>query len=98
MRARCLAAAWHIWRIVRIVLIAYLLVLLLMAYFEESLLFFPDKYPSGNWNPPALKFEDAWFKAADGTQLHGWFVPHEQPRATVLFAHGNAGNIAWRDE
>jgi fermentation-respiration switch protein FrsA (DUF1100 family) len=25
-------------------------------------------------------------------------VPHDKPRAIVLFAHGNAGNIAWRDD
>ncbi len=82
----------------RIALAAYLIVVLLMAFFEESLLFFPAKYPDGNWNPPGLGFEDARFQAADGTQLHGWFVPHEKPRAIVLFAHGNAGNIAWRED
>ena len=42
-------------------------------------------------------FEDAWFQAADGTKLHGWFLPHEKPRAVVLFCHGNEGNVAlWR--
>ena len=37
--------------------------------------------------------EDARFAAADGTQLHGWYLPHPRPRAVVLFCHGNAGNI-----
>ncbi len=86
------------WRVLRAVLIAYLLIVLLMALFEESLLFFPDKYPVGDWNPAGLNFEDAWFDAADGTRLHGWFVPHDNPRAVVLFAHGNAGNITGRDD
>ncbi len=65
---------------------------------ENSLIFVPTRYPQGNWQPVGLTFEDAWFKAADGTQLHGWYVPHERPRATVLFCHGNAGNLSdWAD-
>lgn len=62
---------------------------------DELLLFFPLKFPSGNWEPPGLRFQDVWFKAADETQLHGWYCPCEKPRAIVLFAHGNAGNIAY---
>jgi uncharacterized protein len=85
-----------VWRFLRIVLIAYLLLLLAMMFLEESFLFFPSKYPDGIWNDPGFAFEDAWFKAADGTQLHGWFVPCEGARAVALFAHGNAGNLSHR--
>ena len=53
---------------------------------ERSLIFLPARYPDGNWQPAGLQFEDAWFAAADGTRLHGWYVPHEQPRAVILFA------------
>jgi fermentation-respiration switch protein FrsA (DUF1100 family) len=76
----------------------YLLILLLLMFLEESLIFFPSKYPDGDWNPPGLTFEDAWFEAADGTKLHGWYVPHDRPRAVVLFAHGNGGNISHRGD
>ncbi len=69
-----------------------------MMFLENSLVYFPAKYPEGDWNPPGLVFEDAWFNAADGTKLHGWFVPHEHPRAVALFLHGNAGNITHRDD
>ena len=43
-----------------------------------------------------LRFEDAWFTAADGTKLHGWYLPVDNPRAYLLFAHGNAGHLAHR--
>ncbi len=43
-----------------------------------------------------MSFEDAWFQAADGTKLHGWYVPRENPRAVILFCHGNAGNVTDR--
>ena len=65
---------------------------------ERSLVFAPNRFPDGNWHPAGLDFEDAWFTAADGTRLHGWYVPRPQPRAVVLFCHGNAGNVAlWAD-
>jgi uncharacterized protein len=63
---------------------------------DELLLFFPAKYPVGNWTPRDLRFEDVWFSAEDKTRLHGWYCPCESPRATVLIAHGNAGHVASR--
>lgn len=65
---------------------------------EEMLLFFPSKYPSGDWNPAELRFKDVFFTAADGVKLHGWYCECEKPRGAVLLAHGNAGNVASRAE
>jgi fermentation-respiration switch protein FrsA (DUF1100 family) len=41
------------------------------------------------------KFENVAFKSADGTPLHGWFMPAKGKRVkgTVVFSHGNAGAI-----
>lgn len=40
--------------------------------------------------------EDVYFRSADGTRLHGWFVPAAgDARGTILHFHGNAHNIAW---
>ena len=61
-------------------------------YVEESLVFWPIPYPVGNWTR-AAGVEDAWFQSSDGTRLHGWYAPANEPRAVVLFAHGNAGNV-----
>jgi uncharacterized protein len=63
---------------------------------DELLLFFPDKFPAGDWSPTDLKFEDLWCTAEDNTRIHGWYCPCDNPRATLLIAHGNAGNIALR--
>ena len=63
---------------------------------DELLLFFPAKYPEGDWSPEGLNFEDVSFQAKDGTQLHGWFCTCDAPRAIVLFMHGNGGNITHR--
>lgn len=63
--------------------------------FEERFIFFPSKFPAGDWNLPA-NAEDVHFTSSDGTRLHAWYLPHESPRATLLFLHGNAGNLTHR--
>jgi len=69
-----------------------------LSWLEQALVFVPRDATIGEWHPAGLAFEDAWFQAADGTKLHGWFVPHPAPRAVVLFCHGNEGNVAtWAD-
>ncbi len=84
------------WRIVRFPIICYLLVLLTAMFLENALIFIPSRYPRGEWRPSGIQFEDAWFQSGDGTRLHGWYVPHPHPRATILFCHGNAGNVTHR--
>jgi fermentation-respiration switch protein FrsA (DUF1100 family) len=40
-----------------------------------------------------LDFEEVFFKTKDGLRLNGWYVPAENSEFTVLFCHGNGGNI-----
>jgi|694.fasta_scaffold02310_21 fermentation-respiration switch protein FrsA (DUF1100 family) len=63
---------------------------------DEYLLFYPSKYPEGDWEPAELPHQDVFFQSADGTQLHGWYCPAAKPRGFLLIAHGNAGHIAHR--
>ena len=43
-----------------------------------------------------IPFDDVDFTASDGIRLSGWYIPAPDARATVLFFHGNAGNISHR--
>lgn len=61
----------------------------MISFIERRLVFPARKVSDGDWNPPDLPFEDVTFTADDGTKLHGWYVPHAQPRAVVLYSHGN---------
>ena len=63
---------------------------------DEMLLFYPSKYPEGEWTPRDLAVEDISFKSSDGTELHAWFCEVDQPVACVLYMHGNAGNLSHR--
>jgi hypothetical protein len=69
-------------------------------YSEKGLIFFPMRELEGTPEDYQLPYENVFFPAADGTRLHGWFVPaaRGEVRATLLWFHGNAGNISHRLE
>lgn len=64
-----------------------------------GLLFFPQDKHLITPDRVGVAYRDVNFAAADGTALHGWFLPAEREAAshqacTVLFLHGNAENIS----
>jgi len=61
----------------------------------NNVFYYPDAEIRGTPRDQNLAYEDVNFTAADGTKLHGWFLPAKQkpPIGTVLHLHGNAGNI-----
>lgn len=63
---------------------------------QPRLVFFPYAPLHVDPRDIDLDFEDVTLTTTDGEHLHGWFVPNAQARATVLFFHGNAGNISGR--
>lgn len=81
------------WRVLRPILIAYLLVVLLMTFLETWLVYPIPPKGRGDWQPQGLNYEDVWFQAEDGTELHGWFIPHAQPKRALLYCHGNGEAI-----
>ena len=65
---------------------------------QPGMIFFPTKALSdtpGNWG---MQYEDVALHTNDGIQLHGWFIPNQNAKKTVLFFHGNSGNISHRGE
>jgi fermentation-respiration switch protein FrsA (DUF1100 family) len=67
---------------------------------EKGLIFFPMGQIEGTPEDFRLEYENVFFPAADDIRLHGWFVPSANPRekTTLLWFHGNAGNISHRLE
>ena len=72
----------------------------LYLYFSQSRLIYYPELPSRAVDAtPAdigLPFENAQLTTGDGIRLHAWYVPAPAARGTLLFNHGNAGNIAHR--
>lgn len=63
---------------------------------SDQCLYYPDNKVYG---PTPAEAESITFTAKDGTHLHGWFIPTafgrpENAVATVIHAHGNAGNMS----
>jgi len=66
----------------------------MFRFFERRYVFPAPRANEDDWNVSDLPYEDIYFTAADGTQLHGWYVPHPHPRASVLYCHGNGEYVA----
>ena len=85
-----------IYRILLIVALSFGAVLSCMVGFEDQFIYFPYRELQQKPSDVGLKFEEIRFQAADGESLHGWYMPYESSRFTVLHFHGNAGNISHR--
>jgi len=70
---------------------------MILEFSEKGIVFFPDPHLVGTPQDMGLEYEDVWFEAAGGIQLHGWWVPKAGAPVLVWF-HGNAGNISHRLE
>ena len=80
-------------------LLGTLVVLMAAARFLlPSLAFHPTREIIATPADAGLRYEDVTLTADDGVRLHAWYVPAENARATLLFCHGNGGNLSWRVE
>src|SRR5258706_3068991 len=87
-----------LWNILISLAIAYGAVMALVYLFQSRLVFYPEVGREVVLSPQTygLKFESVDIRTADGETLHAWWVPADEVRGTVLFFHGNAGNISHR--
>ena len=69
-----------------------------VRYFEANSIFHPTHEMPVTPAFVGLDFEDIYFKTPDHCELNGWFMKAPQARSTLLFLHGNAGNISHRLE
>ena len=82
-----------------LLLLGTLVVLMAAARFLlPSLAFHPTREITATPADAGLRYEDVALTADDGVRLHAWYVPAENARATLLFCHGNGGNLSWRVE
>jgi len=61
-----------------------------------SFVYFPDRAVLATPAAVGLPYEAVRISAGDGVAVAGWWVPCENARATLVFCHGNAGNISHR--
>ncbi|OHD64664.1 MAG: hypothetical protein A2176_10170, partial [Spirochaetes bacterium RBG_13_51_14] len=76
------------------------LIFLMILFFidcgcKNRLLFYPYKQIIAEPIAAGIAYDDVYFKTEDGVLLNGWWVPARVAQATVLFCHGNGGNISF---
>jgi hypothetical protein len=77
------------------IVVTLVLLSLGLRWFERALTFQPAQWYAGaEWSKPA-EAEEVWLKTSDGIRLNGWYFRQQrsEPMATILFFHGNGGNI-----
>ncbi|MFC1555809.1 alpha/beta hydrolase [candidate division KSB1 bacterium] len=74
----------------------YLFLVILLYFFNARLIFFPDKNLYTTPADSGMQYEDAEIITKDGVRLHGWYVTNDSTDATIIYCHGNAGNISGR--
>lgn len=81
-----------------LVLAAFPALWLLLRKFEQHQMYAPLRELEATPADAGWGYEDVHLTADDRIRIHGWWVPVERNRGTVLFCHGNAGNISHRLE
>ncbi len=79
-----------------VLFIAYLGWAVMLYIMQPKFLYGPVREVAYTPSELGLVFEDVAFKSSDGLRLSGWYMPVESSEFTVLFCHGNGGNIAHR--
>ena len=76
-----------------------------LAWNEPRFLYHPTREIEQTPDKLGLKYENINLTTSDGVNINGWFLPSDNlaeddqvTRLTVLFFHGNAGNISHRLE
>ena len=96
---RALAVRYFVISVLVIALIGVPVGFFMLRRFEASVIFHPERAALGGvWRvPPGA--EEVWFRNTEGQRLYGWFFHSEaQPAAaTVVYAHGNGGNLSYCD-
>lgn len=88
-------------KLIIIIIGAYVALCIYVYYIQSSLIYYPDmpgRHLVATPENIGLAYQDVEIITTDNIKLHGWFIPHDKVKNTVLFFHGNAGNISHRLE
>lgn len=85
-------------QILKIILGLYVVLCGLLYFFQEKLIFFPQKLDKNYQFQFGQKFEELNIKATDGKLLNGLLFKAESSKGLIFYLHGNAGDLSsWGD-
>lgn len=82
--------------IIRILLAVYLGLGLILYFMQSSMVFQPTKELPYNPGDIGLEYEKVQIKTPDNLILSAWYIPAKKAEFTILFCHGNGGNMSHR--
>lgn len=71
----------------------YLLIGVLLYFFQERMLFLPETLPTDYVFKFDTPFEEVFLDVEDGARLHAIHFKNENPYGLILYFHGNAGSL-----
>ncbi len=74
--------------------VGYVLAAAYLYFFQKKFVYVPSTHIRGTPALVGMLYEEVALVASDGVRLTGWYLPLAAARGTVLFCHGNAGNIS----
>ncbi|MCA9408062.1 MAG: alpha/beta hydrolase [Candidatus Omnitrophica bacterium] len=77
-------------------LLAIIVLIVYVRYIESVSLFHPVRDIDSMPADFGLPFEDVFLTTQDDIKIHGWYIKKDDNVPTLLFFHGNAGNIGGR--
>ena len=80
--------------IVMLAAVGYVLAAAYLYFFQEKFVYRPSVRIEATPASVGMYYEEVALVASDGVRLTGWYLPLTDARGTVLFCHGNAGNIS----
>ncbi len=86
------------------IIVFILFIMVFIRFIENRSIFHPDKNVHLTPDDYGLEYDDVTFHTEDGLKLNGWFIPGKAKSLTadnlytLLWFHGNAGNISHRLE
>ena len=84
--------------VLALALAAYAGVAALMYFQQRQMIYLPSTYLETTPDQHGFEYEDVTIESTNGNRIHGWFIPAPARAGTVLFLHGNAGNVSHRME
>jgi fermentation-respiration switch protein FrsA (DUF1100 family) len=82
--------------IVGVLAAAYVGLGLMLLLMQSRFVYYPTREITLSPEDIGISYEEVTFGTTDGIQLSGWYIPAEKAEFTVLFCHGNGGNIMHR--
>lgn len=77
-----------------ILLVVYSFIVGAMYWKQDSLIYYPEREITQTPQSINLQYENVTFRAKDGINISGWYIPVKDKKTTVIFCHGNAGNLS----